>query len=179
MNTNHILLIHELFATAEEQNLPLWLESGWAIDARLHKITREHEDIDLAFPIEQQDQFTAILQAFGCGKIDKTDYGFLVYVRDVLLDCEPCIKNGNDYELAGVPMNSCPWEKQGSIHGVAVRCTSWEAILWEYFTYLDEVPQASWRPKDFESYAIVQKSLGEVKVEHLRFAFESAKPDNR
>ncbi len=175
MNTIHIPLIHELLATAEEQSLPLWLESGWAMDARLHKITREHDDIDLAFPIERQDQFMAILQTFGCGKVEKTDYGFLIYVRDVLLDCEPCIQHGNDYELEDVPLKSCPWEKQGIINGVAVRCTSWESILWEYFYYLDEVPQTSWRPKDFESYAIVRKSLGEAKVENLRLAFESAK----
>lgn len=175
MNKIHIPLIHQLLAAAEEQNLPLWLESGWAMDARLHKITREHEDIDLAFPIERQDQFMALLQTFGSGKVEQTDYGFLVYVRDVLLDCEPCFQHGGNYELENAPLNSCPWEKHGVIEDIAVRCTSWESILWEYFYYLDEVPQASWRPKDFESFAIVQRSLGEAKVEKLRLAFESAR----
>ena len=175
MNTLHIPLIHELFAKAEEKNLPLWLESGWAIDARLHKITREHDDIDLAFPAERQDQLMAILEDFGSGRVEETDYGFLVYVRNVLLDCEPCIQHGKNYELEGVPVNSCPYEKQGIINGTAVRCTSWEAILWEYFGYIDEVDQTSWRAKDFESYSIVCQSLGEAKVEKLRFAFEFAK----
>jgi hypothetical protein len=30
------------------------------------------------------------------------------------------------YELTGVPVGSCPDEKQGRIHGMAVRCTSLE-----------------------------------------------------
>jgi 2''-aminoglycoside nucleotidyltransferase len=177
MNTAHIPLIHDLLATAEKLSLPLWLESGWAIDARLHKITREHDDIDLAFPMDRQDQFMALLQGFGCSNIEKTDYGFLVYVRDVLLDCEPCIQRGENYELEEFPINSCPWEKQGSIDKVEVRCTSWEAILWEYLYYMDEVPQDSWRPKDFGSYAIVCETLGEAKVETLRLAYESVKHD--
>lgn len=175
MNEIHIPLIHALFAKAEEQNLPLWLESGWAIDARLHKITREHDDIDLAFPFEQQDQFMAILQTFGSENFEKTDYGFLVYIHDVLLDCEPCFQHSKNYELEDMPVNSCPWEKQGTINGIAVRCTSWEAILWEYFYYMDEVDQTSWRPKDFGSYSIVCQSLGEAKIEKLRLAFELTK----
>src|SRR5687767_7729424 len=93
VNTTHISLIHEILAAAEEQGLPLWLESGWAIDARLGKITREHDDIDLAIPIDRYDQFMSTLQTFGSGKVEKTDYGFLVHVRNILLDCEPCIQS--------------------------------------------------------------------------------------
>jgi 2''-aminoglycoside nucleotidyltransferase len=172
MHTTHIPLIHAILASAEEQSLPLWLESGWAIDARLGKITREHEDIDLAFPSERQNQFMAMLETFGCGKVEKTDYGFLVVVQNVLLDCEPCIQRGENYELEDTPLGSCPWEKQGSIGGVAVRCTSWEAILWEYFSYFDEVPQILWRPKDFESYALIKQTLGDARVEELHRSFK-------
>jgi len=172
LNINHISLIHEILATAEKQGFPLWLESGWAIEARLGKITHEHEDIDLAFPIDRHDQFMSMLHTLGAGKVEKTDYGFLVYVRNILLDCEPCIQHGENYELEGAPLGSCPWEKQGIISGVAVRCTSWEAILWEYFYYFDEIPQTSWRPKDFESYATACQALGKAKVEGLRRAFK-------
>ena len=175
MNTAHISLIREILAAAEERGLPLWLESGWAIDARLGRITREHEDIDLAFPSDRHEQFMSLLQTFESGKVEKTDYGFLVYARDILLDCEPCIQHGESYELEDTPLGSCPREKQGIIAGVALRCTSWETILWEYFSYMDEVPQTSWRPKDFESYAVVLTSLGEANVEKLRLAFETAK----
>jgi hypothetical protein len=45
MNTQHIVLIDRLFTAAETIDLPLWLPGGWAIDAKLHRITREHQDI--------------------------------------------------------------------------------------------------------------------------------------
>jgi aminoglycoside 2''-adenylyltransferase len=175
MNSVQLPLIFELFDAAENLGLPLWLESGWAIDARLGRITREHEDVDLAFPLERLEEFTSLLQLFDCGVFEKTDYGFLVYARGVLLDCEACVKQPNGYELEGVPAGSCPWEKQGSIAGVAVRCTSWDAILWEYLYYLDEVPQSDWREKDFGSYETVCRVLGQAAVERLQATFAAGK----
>ncbi len=50
MNDRHIELIHQFFSAADQNNLPLWLHGGWAIDAKLNYITREHEDIDIAYP---------------------------------------------------------------------------------------------------------------------------------
>jgi aminoglycoside 2''-adenylyltransferase len=79
----------------------------------LGKITRPHSDIDFAFPAERQAEFITLLQSVGCGRIDFNDYGFLVQVRGVLLDCEPCELRGKVYELEGYPSGSCPWEKQG------------------------------------------------------------------
>jgi 2''-aminoglycoside nucleotidyltransferase len=172
---DQVTLIHELLADAEWQELPLWLESGWAIEARLQRESREHGDIDLAFPAERRAEFQSLLRSFGCGSFEKTDYGFLVHVRGVLLDCEPCIRTNGAYELEGTPPGSCPWDKQGTIAGVAVRCTSWEAILWEYLHYLDEVPLTSWRPKDFAGYASACRELGDPAVKQLRQAFAATK----
>jgi len=175
MNKAHIALIHDLFAETEEKNLPLWLESGWAIDAKLQEITREHDDIDLAFPIDRQSQFIAILQKFGSRNLEKTDYGFLIHVREILLDCEPCYRHGGNYELKEVPAGSCPWEKQGMIKAVELRCTSWEAILWEYFFYRDEQPQSSWSQKNLDSYALVCQVLGDAKIKELHRLYRSRK----
>lgn len=175
MNSLQIQLIRTILDEAERLGLPLWLESGWAIDARLGRVTREHEDIDLAFPSDRQAQFMDLLQSLGAVNIEETDYGFLIYVNDILLDCEPCHLQGESYELEDTPAGSCPWEKQGNIDDVAVRCTSWEAILWEYFYYLEEVPQTEWRNKDFTSYALAQQGLGEEKAVRLYQVFENRK----
>jgi Aminoglycoside-2''-adenylyltransferase len=34
MNSLQVRLIHDVLGAAEAEDLPLWLESGWAIDAR-------------------------------------------------------------------------------------------------------------------------------------------------
>jgi 2''-aminoglycoside nucleotidyltransferase len=160
-NSKQIALIHHLLRAGEAIGLPLWLESGWAVDARLGRVTREHEDIDLAIPAERMGEFHALLQTLGAGSTQTTDYGFLVEVRGILLDCEPCYLVDGRYELEGVPPHACPLEKQGTLGGVAVRCTSWQAILWEYFSYLQEVPYADWPTKDKASYAVVRTAVGE------------------
>lgn len=173
MNTQQIALINRLITKAETINLPLWLSGGWAIDGKLHRITREHQDIDIAFPAERQAEFISLLQSFGSSTIEETDYGFLTTVDGILVDCEPCVRIGDAYELEGLPPGTCPWEKQGNIAGESLRCTSWEAILWDYFYYLEEVPQSSWRPHDFDSYALVRAAFGETKSDCLHKQFKA------
>jgi aminoglycoside 2''-adenylyltransferase len=58
-------------------------------------------------------------------------------------------------------------EKQGFIEGVAVRYTSWEAILWEYFYYLQELPYADRPLKDKQSYLLVRTSIGEAMADEF------------
>lgn len=173
MNSQHISLIHRLFRLGEERDLPLWLQNGWAIDARLHRVTRNHADIDIAYPAERHAELLTLLQSFGRVRSEDTDYGFLAGLGDIQLDCEPCHPEGDRYELEGPPPGTCPWGKEGMLSGKPVRCTSWEAILWDYFHYLEEVPSTSWKPKDLASYALARKSFGVVASERLHDLFKS------
>ncbi|WP_338421242.1 nucleotidyltransferase domain-containing protein [Nostoc parmelioides] len=172
MNELHIELIHQLFAQSEKINLPLWLQGGWAIDAKLHRITREHEDIDIAYPGDRHAEFLWLLHTFGCVITEQTSYGFLAQLQGILLDCEPCVRIADDYELEGLPPGTCPLEPTGSLGGQLVRCTSWEAILWDYFYYIEEVPQSEWRPKDFRSFALAKESFGEAATHNLHEQFK-------
>lgn len=172
MNDLHIELIHQLFMEADRINLPLWLQGGWAIDAKLNRITRDHEDIDIAYPSDRSTDFLTLLQTFGCVITEQTSYGFLAEKEDILLDCEPCIWVGDRYELEGLPPGTCPPEPTGSLGGKPIRCTSWEAILWDYFYYIEEVPQSEWRQKDFSSFALVKESFGEAATQQLHQQFK-------
>jgi 2''-aminoglycoside nucleotidyltransferase len=172
MNDLHIQLIHQLFLEADKINLPLWLQGGWAVDAKLNRITREHEDIDIAYPSDRGADFLSLLDAFGCVITEQTSYGFLADRQGILLDCEPCIRIGDQYELEDLPPGTCPLEPTGSLGGKLLRCTSWEAILWDYFYYIEEVPQSEWRPKDFSSFAIAKASFGETAARILHEQFK-------
>jgi hypothetical protein len=57
----HLHYIELIFNTALSQGIKLWLESGWAIDARLGRVTRVHEDIDIAYPQEHHDVYVKLL----------------------------------------------------------------------------------------------------------------------
>jgi aminoglycoside 2''-adenylyltransferase len=169
-NQEDVSVMFEVLAQTEEQDLPLWLGSGWAIDARLGNITRPHSDIDFAFPAERHAEFLVILQRLGCGPIEFNNYGFLTMLQGVLLDCEPCELRGDAYELDGLP-NSCPWEKQGRILNKEVRCLSWEAIYWDYLYYLEEVPRSQWRETDHSSFLTVCNHLDLATRRELEVQF--------
>ncbi|KAB8145773.1 aminoglycoside nucleotidyltransferase ANT(2'')-Ia [Chloroflexia bacterium SDU3-3] len=177
MNDDQIALIHRLMQRCDALSLPIWLESGWAVDARLGRVTREHSDIDLAFPAERIAEFTALLRSEGASNFEQMDYGFLAALGGVLLDCEPCLWDGRAYELAGMPPGSCPAERQGSLAGRDIRCISWDAILWEYFGYLDELPFASWPQKDVDSYRLVCATLGEPHTANLYQRYRAQNPE--
>lgn len=161
MNAEHIAAIRELFDAAEERDLLLWLENGWAIDARLGRITRDHEDIDVAFPKEREDDYLSLIESLGYARHESTDYGFLRWRGEVLLDSEPCWKKAGEYGFENFPTGSCPLAKEGILQGYAVRCVSWEATYFEILGYIREIPEQQWRPKDFQSLRLVQSSLEE------------------
>ncbi len=173
MDTTQVTLIHKILAAADERNLPLWIGGGWAIDARLGRVIRKHDDIDLTFPGERRGELEAIVEMLGGRVMEELDYGFLAEIGDELLDCEPAWWADEAYEIAEAPQGSCPEAAEGVIAGRPVRCNSWEAIIWDYFYYADEVPPVDWPTKHIESYRLACTSLGAEKVEVLRAAFRS------
>ena len=166
----HVSAIIELFDAADKVHLPLWLESGWAIDARLGRITRPHEDIDIAFPEERRAEYIGLIEGLGFGAHEFLDYGFLSLRGDVLLDSEPSFLIEGECGSLRFPAGSCPMEKQGSINGRPIRCLSWEAIYVEFLGYASEVPKREWRSKDHHSFAIVQSHICSEIQEQLRRA---------
>lgn len=172
MNAAHLPLIRQIVTRAAERGIELWLSGGWAIDARLQKITREHEDIDLTFPADRQTDFETLLMDLGARITERTDYGFLARLRGILLDCEPARWSGVAYEIDDAPEGSCPKDAGGALEGMPVHCNSWEAILWDYFYYADEVPQSQWPDRHVQSYALVVAALGNESVGAFRAAFD-------
>lgn len=102
---------------------------------------------------------------------EPTDYGFLMTVAGILVDAEPCERLGDGYELAGLPEGSCPAESQGLLEGHSLRCVSWEAILWDYFHFMRELPLADWPEKNVKAFALVRDAYGHEATENLEQMF--------
>ena len=168
MIREHIEIIKKLMSSSEEAGIPLWLESGWAIDARLGRVTREHEDIDIAFPSERQRDYVRLAESLGFGNYEQMDYGFLMSMEKVLLDSEACVCVDGEYTFEGFPKGSCPLEEEGQIDDSRVRCVSWEAVYFEFLGYMDLVPRAKWREKDFAGLRIVRAHVTPSRQRELR-----------
>ena len=169
----HVAAIRELIDAAESRGIPLWLESGWAIDARLGSITRPHEDIDIAFPQESAAQYRQLIEELGYGGHEFLDYGFLSWRGGVCLDSEPCHRIGGQYSFVDFPAGSCPDDKEGTILGFPVRCVSWEAIYFEILGYIRDIPREQWRPKDFASLRLVEANLDERVKQELEALYRA------
>lgn len=167
-SSRQLALIRQLFDEAERRSIPLWIESGWAIDARLGRITRVHEDVDVAYAEDRADAYLELLGDLGFGEPEPESYGFLSRHGDVLFDSEPCRWMGGEYGFDGFPRGSCLFAKEGRLLGYRVRCLSWEAMYWEFLGYLREVPAAQWRAKDFESLRVIEANLAAGVRDRLR-----------
>lgn len=164
----HIHFIELIFNAASSQGIKLWLESGWAIDARIGRITRVHEDIDIAYPQEHHDAYVRLLAGLGFSELEELDYGFLMRRDGVLIDSEPCSKTGMVYELPGFPAGSCPPQPEGILNGKSVRCISWQAIYFEFLGYEMEIPKSGWRPKDHDSFRLTTLHLSDQEKEQAK-----------
>lgn len=170
-------LIRTLFDAAERREILLWLESGWAIDARLGKITRKHDDIDIAFAAEKESDYRELLELLGFDEHENTDYGFLSWNAPILVDSEPCFAGGEGYNFVEFPNGSCPLGKQGDLQGYRVRCLSWAAMFFEFLGYEHEVAINQWREKDSQSLSIIESHLSEDEKRALRERFAATQKD--
>lgn len=164
----HVAAIRELFDAAESRGMPLWLESGWAIDARLGRITRPHGDFDVAFPKHREDEYRELIESLGYGSHEFLDYGFLSWRGQVLLDSEPSHLFDGAYSFKGFPAGSCSDDKEGMILGFPIRCVSWEALYFEMLGYVQNIPEDQWRPRDFESRRIIEANLEERSKQAMK-----------
>ena len=160
-NARHVELIRRLLLRADAVDLPLWLTGGWAVDARLGRMTRVHAVIGLGVPAERMAEFEHLLQGFAAAERVARAHGFNLRVEGVVLECEPCRDVNGAYELDGAPANACPDAREGRVGGVAVRCASWQAILWRHFHGLHGQPSAAER----ESYVIAREAVGAAQAD--------------
>lgn len=174
MNKEQIEIIKNIFIKAKEHNLPLWIDGGWAIDAYLGNITREHEDIDIVFPEDRRSDYLAIIKEIGFSEIEEMDYGFTSKKENILLDSEVCKKSDNHYVIEGFPENSCSNTKTERIGGIEVCCTSWDKMYFEFLYLNKEVKKEDWKPKHYASLKIIEEHLPIEKRKEVEKLFNQS-----
>lgn len=164
-----ILLI---FSAADAKSIPLWLESGWAVDARLGSTTRDHEDIDIAYAAVFRIEFETMLRTLGYIMTEKNDDRFLMSKGEILIDAEPGIQDDKGYHPEGFPEGCLPKNREGRLQNATIHCISWEGMFWEFLFYTKEVPLQNWRTKDIETLEIITKHLNRRTIISLQKRFK-------
>lgn len=156
---SHITAIHEIFAAADAAGILFWLGNGWAIDAMLGTVTREHEDIDVVYDVAEQDRVQALLESLDFTVREWTDWGFVLTRGEVELDMDKCTHTPDGYTFEGYPPGCCPLAYNGRVEGMPVRCTTWEALYLEMLHNQRDIPAEEWRVKDHKSFAMIAAQL--------------------
>jgi lincosamide nucleotidyltransferase A/C/D/E len=116
----------------ERNDIDVWLDGGWGVDALLGEETREHDDLDLVAELRHSERSVDLLRGLGyelvAGAPPKSfvlvdELGRQVDVHPVTFDAE----GGGVYQMEGGREWIYPaqgFSGQGRVEGRTVRCLS-------------------------------------------------------
>ena len=125
----------ELYNNLKNNNIDIWLDGGWGVDALLKKQTREHNDVDIVIQQKDVDAFIHLLAEKGYRMIqneDKTDWNFVLEDdHDHRIDTHVIVfdEKGNGIYgplERGVQYPAYAFEGEGTVDGQTVRCLTAE-----------------------------------------------------
>lgn len=132
-----------LIQLLEQNDIEVYVDGGWAVDALLERQTRLHDDLDIALPHKYVPKLRTLLASRGfrdqpckgtceCNFVLADERGSRVDVHSYTLD-----DAGNN--IYGVPYVRDHLTGRGSISGYSVRCISPEWLVKFHTGYeLDE-----------------------------------------
>lgn len=161
MNHRQVEMIKTIFTKAEERGMPLWLRGGWAMDARLGTVTRNHANIDILFPSNRQNDLEALLEDAGCSNKEDLDYGFVMSKDDIVVNAKECtpLSNGQCSPDERFPEIYCVDKKEGVIEDFPVRCESWEAMYYDFLLFKLEVEEGQWNESNFNTLKVLEANV--------------------
>jgi lincosamide nucleotidyltransferase A/C/D/E len=125
-----------LLTLVETDDVTVWLDGGWGVDARLERQTRVHDDLDLIVELPDVSRLTALLEAGGYEAIAGTAprsfvavdaAGRQVDVHPVFFDAA---RGGGVYQMEDGGewvYPSAGFAGHGNVAGRPVRCLSADA----------------------------------------------------
>ena len=163
----------------EENNVEVYVDGGWAVDALLQQQTRPHDDLDIAVPHKQVPALRALLAARGFTEQRRDDTWECNFV---LADEHGCRVDVHSYELDaagnnvhGVAYIAGHLTGRGFINGYPVRCISPEWLVKFHSGYeLDR--------NDYHDVRLLCERFGiALPAEFQKFTLspESPTPENR
>lgn len=140
-------LVVDVLAELQSRSLSYIVDGGWGIDALVGRVTREHDDLDLAVDIRDIDTILVVLQALGFTQDEGASPGppVRIVLKDELgnqVDLHPLAfdDRGNGWQAlgagawAGYPADGLA--ASGVIRELTVRCLSPELQLRHHLGYV-------------------------------------------
>ncbi len=127
MKSSEVISIYKML---KDNEIDVWLDGGWGVDALLGHQTREHKDIDIV--IQQKDvlKLRKILEEEGLKevkRVDTSDWNFVLGKANLLLDVHVVTfdEKGNGIygpRKRGIFYPAYSFKRTGKIEGFPVKC---------------------------------------------------------
>lgn len=154
MNSKDVVDIYEKL---ENLGIKIWIDGGWAVDALLGEVTREHSDLDLAVERKNLTKLREYLEAQGYREIERAEdkkWDFVLgddFRHEIDVHAFSFDENGDVVEekddWAGFEKDSLTGA--GIIDGKSVRCVSLKYILKTHDVAMRELKESD--KKDMEA----------------------------
>jgi lincosamide nucleotidyltransferase A/C/D/E len=176
MTAEDTLFVYNLL---ENNDIRVWLDGGWAVDAHLGLQTRRHNDVDIAIDINDVAKYLKIMNEHGYKRVlrdgDKPECFVVGDDQGHAIDTHIFVWDEHGNGIYGPPENNDMWPAAslrsfGSIGGQPVRATSPECLVKFHTGY--EVDADDWHdvrllcerfdleiPADFRRFQNVQTGL--------------------
>jgi lincosamide nucleotidyltransferase A/C/D/E len=116
----------EFITLLEQNNIEVYVDGGWGVDALLGEQTREHSDLDIALPHKFVPELRALLEARGYTDIPRDDTRDCNFVMGDssgrLIDIHSYIFDENGKNIFGVAYEPHHLTGTGTIEGFPVKC---------------------------------------------------------
>jgi lincosamide nucleotidyltransferase A/C/D/E len=131
MKSSDVVNIYKLIA---DNNIDIWLDGGWGVDALLGAQTREHGDVDI---VVQQKDVLKLREIFGekgyreVKRDDTSDWNFVLGDGNLLVDVHVVTFDEKGNGIYGTPERGIfypaySFEGTGKIEGFSVKCLTAE-----------------------------------------------------
>jgi len=127
----------------KQNNIEIWIDGGWAVDALLGSQSRLHEDLDIAVIHRSVGRIRALLEASGFSEIERDDSWLCNFVmgdeQGRLIDVHSCEFDPEGRCIFGVHYPYDALKGSGMIGSVPVQCITPEWLVKFHIGYtLDE-----------------------------------------
>ncbi|NMB62517.1 MAG: aminoglycoside nucleotidyltransferase [Chloroflexi bacterium] len=123
----------EFVRLLEKNNIEVWIDGGWAVDALLGSQTRPHEDLDIVAHHRDTARIRSLLQGRGYVEIPRDDSWLCNFVlgdaQGHRIDVHSCEFDSQGKCIFGVQYPFESLQGNGSIASVVVKCITPEWMV--------------------------------------------------
>jgi len=147
-----------IYDELSKNNIKVWIDGGWCVDALIGTQTREHLDLDIAISRKDSTMLRQLFDSWDYEELkrdDSTDWNYVVYKGEHTIDIHVFEFDSNKNNIYGIKYPYDSLTGKGQIKGHEVNCISPE-----------------WMFKFKTAYPPKQKDLQDVKALADEFGFE-------